>query len=71
MSYIRASDGQPDDFLPRSNRHADSGNGSYGLLTNNLVEDASKIKNVDISKELCLPPVKRKSQLHHPQILTW
>lgn len=25
------------------------------------VEDASKIRNVDISKELCLPPVKRTS----------
>lgn len=29
------------------------------MLTINSVEDASKIRNVDISKELCLPPVKR------------
>lgn len=33
------------------------------------MEDASKIRNVDISKELCLPPVKRMylhrtAQLH-------
>jgi NifU-like protein involved in Fe-S cluster formation len=39
------------------------------LVRGMTLEDASRIKNTEIAKELCLPPVKRESSVAKPNLL--